>query len=96
MGGRTAGKIAARLIAEGASPATPVAVAANLSRADETRGQGRLDDLAAIVAGIGLDRPILIGVGEVFGEAAREEAADPSIRSHPELDPASMPSRVQC
>ena len=68
MGGRTAGAIAARLIAEGASQATPVAVAANLSRADETRETGTLANLQAIVARIGYDRPILIGVGDVFGE----------------------------
>ncbi len=72
MGGRTAGAIAARLIAEGASPRTPVAVAAHLSRADETREAGMLADLEAIVARIGYDRPILIGVGEVFGEIAQD------------------------
>lgn len=70
MGGRMAGRIAERLIREGLSAATPVGVAANLSREDETRAAGRLSDLAAIVATIGLDRPILIGVGDVFGEAA--------------------------
>ena len=70
MGGRMAGRIAERLIREGLSAATPVGVAANLSREDETRAAGRLCDLAAIVASIGLDRPILIGVGDVFGEAA--------------------------
>ncbi|MBO0905489.1 siroheme synthase CysG [Jiella sonneratiae] len=76
MGGRMAGRIAARLIAEGLSERTPVAVAANLSREDETRAAGHLADLAAIVEAIGLDRPILIGVGNVFGEAAEASDAD--------------------
>lgn len=70
MGGRMAGAIAARLIAEGLSPATPVAVAANLSRADETRMAGTLRDLGSIVETIGIERPILIGVGAVFGAVA--------------------------
>ena len=65
-----AGRIAERLIADGLSPQTPVGVAANLSREDETRAGGRLADLADIVASIGLDRPLLIGVGHVFGQAA--------------------------
>ncbi|MBO0661653.1 siroheme synthase CysG [Jiella sp. MQZ9-1] len=75
MGGRMAEKIASRLIAEGLSPAIPVGVAANLSREDETRAAGRLDDLGAIVGAIGFDRPILIGVGAVFGEAAAKAAS---------------------
>ncbi|WP_376767925.1 siroheme synthase CysG [Jiella pacifica] len=70
MGGRMAGRIAERLITEGLSPETPVAVAANLSREDETRAAGRLAELADMVTTVGLDRPILIGVGNVFGEAA--------------------------
>ncbi|MFD2237063.1 siroheme synthase CysG [Aureimonas populi] len=76
MGGRMAGTIAARLVAVGVDPATPVAVAANLSRHDETRATGRLRDLAAIVEAIGLDNPILIGVGNVFGEALAAQPGD--------------------
>lgn len=71
MGGRMAPAIAARLIQHGLAAETPVAVAANLSRPDETRAAGRLDRLGAIVAAIGVDRPILIGVGRVFAEAAQ-------------------------
>ena len=82
MGGRMAGRIAERLIADGLSPSTPVGVAANLSREDETRAAGRLSDLAEIVTTIGLDRPILIGVGDVFGEAAEmAECGDAEIRA---------------
>ncbi|WP_185985629.1 siroheme synthase CysG [Aureimonas mangrovi] len=79
MGGRMAERIRDRLIAEGMAPHTPVAVAANLSRPDETREAGRLTELPEIVAKIGLDRPILIGVGGVFGEAAMlAETGEPS------------------
>ena len=77
MGGRMAGRIAERLIHHGLPATTPVAVAANLSRDDETRAAGTLADLGAIVARIGVDRPILIGVGRVFTEHARAAAADP-------------------
>ncbi|KQT86337.1 siroheme synthase CysG [Aurantimonas sp. Leaf443] len=76
MGGRMAPKIAARLIENGLPASTPVAVAANLSRHDETRGLGTLADLGAIVERIGVDRPILIGVGRVFAELAAAAAAD--------------------
>jgi uroporphyrin-III C-methyltransferase/precorrin-2 dehydrogenase/sirohydrochlorin ferrochelatase len=68
MGGRMAPRISAMLIAHGLPGETPVAVAANISRDDETRAVGRLADLGAIVTRIGVDRPILIGVGRVFAD----------------------------
>lgn len=68
MGGRMAPRISERLIAEGLTAETPVAVAANLSREDETRGVGTLAGLGALVDRVGVDRPILIGVGRVFSE----------------------------
>lgn len=77
MGGRMAGKIAARLMAHGLPPQTPVAVAANLSRPDEARAAGPLHNLPRIVAAIGVDRPILIGVGRVFGKPAYTLSAAP-------------------
>ncbi|EAU41075.1 siroheme synthase [Fulvimarina pelagi HTCC2506] len=70
MGGRMSQKIADRLMQEGLPAETPVAVAANLSRDDETRAVGRIDRLGEIVERIGVDRPILIGVGNVFSEVA--------------------------
>ncbi|MDY8110114.1 siroheme synthase CysG [Fulvimarina sp. 2208YS6-2-32] len=76
MGGRMAGKIAETLIAEGMPAATPVAVCANISRDDETRATGHLADLGAIVGRIGVDRPILIGVGNVFSEVSAQSALD--------------------
>ncbi|WP_152046612.1 siroheme synthase CysG [Aureimonas psammosilenae] len=77
MGGRMAGRIAEKLVASGLSPKTPVAVASNLSRADEVRRLGTLASLAGIVGEIGYDKPILIGVGHVFGEC--EAVADPRL-----------------
>ena len=84
MGGRMAGAIAGKLVEHGLAAETPVAVAANISRPDETRGVGALADLGAIVARIGIDRPILIGVGQVFADclaaAADEVATNPAER----------------
>ncbi|MCQ0988799.1 siroheme synthase CysG [Jiella marina] len=74
MGGRMAGRIAERLMSHGLDADTPFAIAANLSRDDETYAIGRLGDLGEIVVGLGLDRPILIGVGQVFGQAAQAVA----------------------
>ena len=66
MGGRTAGEISARLIAEGLPPETPVLIAANISRADERRWHGTLAGLGKGMAEIGYDNPVLFGVGKVF------------------------------
>ncbi|MGV0877310.1 siroheme synthase CysG [Martelella sp. FLE1502] len=66
MGGRTAGEISARLIAEGLPPETPVLIAANISRPDEKRWHGTLVTLAEGMAEIGYDNPVLFGVGKVF------------------------------
>ncbi len=81
MGGRMAPRISAMLIEHGLPAETPVAVAANISRDDETRAIGRLADLGAIVARIGVDRPILIGVGRVFAdcEAQALEGFEPGL-----------------
>ncbi|MGV0910482.1 siroheme synthase CysG [Martelella sp. FOR1707] len=70
MGGRTAGEISARLIAEGLSPETPVLIAANISRADEKRWHGRLAGLSEGMAEIGYDNPVLFGVGKVFARTS--------------------------
>lgn len=66
MGGRTAGEISARLIAEGLPPETPVLIASNISRADERRWHGTLASLGRGTAEIGHDNPVLFGIGKVF------------------------------
>ena len=68
MGGRTAGEIGARLIAEGLPPETPVLIAANISRPDERRWHGTLASLGRGMAEIGHDNPVLFGVGRVFAK----------------------------
>jgi uroporphyrin-III C-methyltransferase/precorrin-2 dehydrogenase/sirohydrochlorin ferrochelatase len=70
MGGRTAPAIAERLMMEGMPGDMPVVIAANISRANERRWHGTLDRLAAGIAIIGYDDPVLIGVGAVFPTTA--------------------------
>ena len=67
MGGRTAPAIGERLMQEGLSGETPVVISANVSRHNERRWQGTLRDLAAGIAVIGYDDPVLIGIGAAFG-----------------------------
>jgi uroporphyrin-III C-methyltransferase/precorrin-2 dehydrogenase/sirohydrochlorin ferrochelatase len=67
MGTRTAPAIAARLMAEGLPATTPAVVASSLTRADARHWAGSLSELAAGVAVVTGDGPVLIGVGQVFG-----------------------------
>ncbi|SIR37366.1 uroporphyrinogen-III C-methyltransferase [Rhizobium sp. RU20A] len=71
MGGRTASAITAELCARGMPADTPVAVLSAVSRARERRWTGRLDALPAAIGEIGVDEPVLIGIGAVFAAAAR-------------------------
>lgn len=73
MGGRTGGDFAAKLIGEGLTAATPVVVVAGVSRSDERRWSGRLDQLGAALIEIGVDQPVLVGIGRVFA-AVRQQA----------------------
>lgn len=74
MGGGTAPAIAARLIAEGASPDLPVSAMAAISRPDEARWHGRLQDLLDWQGSpIDTGAPLLIGIGQVFRQAATQE-----------------------
>ncbi len=68
MGGRTAGQIRTQLLAAGMNADTPVVVVGAVTRTNETRWSGQLVDLASAVAGMGVDHPILIGVGHVFAQ----------------------------
>jgi len=73
MGGRTGGDFAARLVGQGLSPATPVVVVSAVSRSDERRWSGQLDQLGAALIEIGVDQPVLVGIGRVFA-AVRQQA----------------------
>lgn len=69
MGGRTAGQIRARLLAAGMDCETPTVVMSAVTRNDEKRWIGTLSGLAEAVEKIGVDNPILIGVGQAFSAA---------------------------
>lgn len=66
MGGRMVGRISHRLIAEGAAPQTPAVAVSGIATSDEKRWTGTLADLGKGVAGLGLERPVLIAVGQVY------------------------------
>ncbi|MEM0900004.1 MAG: siroheme synthase CysG [Pseudomonadota bacterium] len=66
MGGRTAGKIAERLQAEGMVPETPAVIVSSLARGNEKRWVGTISDLTDGMEELGLDNPVIIGVGQVF------------------------------
>jgi uroporphyrin-III C-methyltransferase/precorrin-2 dehydrogenase/sirohydrochlorin ferrochelatase len=83
MGGRTAGQIRARLLAAGMDSATPAVVMSAVTRSNERRWIGTVGDLADAVERIGVDNPILIGVGQAFSEA-RSGVESPARRPTPE------------
>ncbi|MDH4438936.1 MAG: siroheme synthase CysG [Rhizobium sp.] len=67
MGGRMAGQIEQRLRENGMTPDTPVVVMSSVSRPQEQRWAGPLGSLPDAMGTIGVDEPVLIGVGAVFG-----------------------------
>jgi uroporphyrin-III C-methyltransferase/precorrin-2 dehydrogenase/sirohydrochlorin ferrochelatase len=69
MGGRTAPEIKARLIEHGMSDCTPIVIMSAITRAGERRWCGRLSDLDAGIIEIGVDEPVLIGIGNAFAPA---------------------------
>ena len=71
MGGRTAPLIAARLIDEGASPATPVVIVSKVSRPAERQWRGTLKNMAEGIASIGYDDPVLIAIGGSLAAVVR-------------------------
>lgn len=75
MGGRTAPEIKANLIDNGMSHDTPVVIMSAITRAKEQRWCGRLSDLDTAIIEIGIDEPVLIGIGNAFLPAI-EQAAD--------------------
>lgn len=85
MGGRMAGAIEQRLREKGMRPDTPVVVVSAVSRQEERRWAGPLGGLAEAMNAIGVDEPVLIGVGDVFGEIARNEGALSGSSGHPKM-----------
>ena len=70
MGGRTAGAIAERMIGHGLASETPVAIATSISRPDQKILRSTLGALSAAIEAIDPGKPVVIGVGKVFGLAA--------------------------
>jgi len=66
MGGRTASQISARLQAGGMNPSTPVVACRAVAREGFARWSGKLGDLATGMEVIGINEPVLIGIGPVF------------------------------
>ena len=74
MGVGTAGTIAARLVAAGRGPETPVAVIENGTRANEIRAFGALGSLSEIIQTAGIQGPALLIIGEVVAVAKDAQA----------------------
>lgn len=91
MGGRTAKRIAARLISEGLAGSTPVIAVSAVSRPDETRVCLSLRELERGGTGLGDRGPILIGIGQVF---ARQAAVCAQPRHGQRTEPMKRLGRV--
>lgn len=82
MGGRMAGRIEQTLRNSGMPASTPAVVVSAISRFNEQRWAGSLGQLRAAVDDLGLERPILIGVGQAFSASTSTAQADrPMVRS---------------
>lgn len=82
MAGRTAGEIAAKLIEAGMRADMPATIVSAVTRSNEWRWTGSLEGMAAAMTEIGLDEPVLIGIGNVFWrviQASDNHAADGPI-----------------
>jgi len=69
MGVGTAGMIAARLIAAGRAPSTPIAIVENATRANAISVFGSLDRAAELIQTSGINGPALLIIGEVVSVA---------------------------
>jgi uroporphyrin-III C-methyltransferase/precorrin-2 dehydrogenase/sirohydrochlorin ferrochelatase len=76
MGVGTADVIAARLIAAGRDPGTPVAVVENGTRENEIRAFGALGNVTDVIQAAGIQGPALLVIGEVVALAQREAGAE--------------------
>jgi uroporphyrin-III C-methyltransferase/precorrin-2 dehydrogenase/sirohydrochlorin ferrochelatase len=88
MGVGTAGTIAARLVAAGREPSTPVAVIENGTRDNEIRAFGTLGQVSEIIQRAGIQGPALLIIGEVVA------VANPAPLLPSAARPASSPTSV--
>ncbi len=77
MGARMATRIQDRLTSEGLAPNTPAVAVSGIATPDEVRWEGTLHQLGEGVAGLGLERPVLIAVGKVFAARAAMHEMEP-------------------
>lgn len=70
MGGRTSEPLTRRLIAEGLPASTPAVAGWSIGRDDERVVTGTLGTIAADIKSMGLDGPVLLGIGPVFQTVA--------------------------
>ncbi len=75
MGVGAAGTIAARLVAAGRDPATPVAVIENGTRQNEISVFGALGNVGELIQSAGIQGPALLIIGEVVALAQRNQTA---------------------
>lgn len=71
MGGRTAAEISTTLQRHGLSGSTPAVMVSAIERPDERRWMGTLDELECGAQTLGLENPLLIGIGDVFSACAQ-------------------------
>jgi len=73
MGGRTAPSIRKQLLAAGMPPHTPAVIVSSVTRDKQKSWSGIVDHLADAMEHIGVNNPVLIGVGEVFKNARKQK-----------------------
>lgn len=76
MAGRTAGEIVGKLTDAGMTHDMPVVIVSAVTRPNEQRWAGPLSEMAAAMTKIGVDEPVLIGVGHVFRKTDIAGCAD--------------------
>ena len=80
MGAAEANDIASALIRAGKSPATPVAIVENASRADARHAFATLAELPSVASSLG-GGPVLILLGRVYGEALARDERSPVLQA---------------
>ncbi len=76
MGGRTAPQIQDRLLKQKMHPATAVVINSSVSRDTMQSWTGSLSNLGEGIAKIGIDEPVLIGIGNAFKEVQQASEAE--------------------
>ena len=90
MGVGVAGTIAARLIAAGRDPATPVAVVENGTRANEIVAFGPLGNVADVIYSAVINGPALLIIGISLRQSDHVTAAPENIDTGPESPEAGV------